>query len=109
MSEFKGTPGEWRVNDETGVLAVDGKAFNGQWKSIVDHVRGQSRTATQANARLIAAAPELLAACQSLLARFEGILRGSLSAHDAPTVASIVNSHSDVIEARAAIRKALGE
>lgn len=51
------TPGPWSL-DVT--RAIFGKDFTGQWKAIVDRVRGGSPTQADANARLIVAAPELL-------------------------------------------------
>ena len=55
----------------------------------------------EANARLIAAAPELLAACQSLM-RAEGMQRGD---RDGCTMGEISQA---IDAARAAIAKALG-
>lgn len=75
MSEFKGTPGPWRV-DETVALGA-----YGVWTDVADrleenpiqvcrfNVRDTIPTQEErgANARLIAAAPDLLAACQRAL------------------------------------------
>lgn len=58
------TPGPWSLDATRMIL---GKDFTGQWKAITDRVRGGSPMQADANARLIAAAPELLATLQRLV------------------------------------------
>lgn len=58
------TPGPWTV---VGLSrSICGKSFDGVAREIVSRVRGGSSEAADANARLIAAAPDLLAACKEL-------------------------------------------
>ena len=57
------TPGPWTVGARREIL---GQAFDQSAKYICDKVRGGSPEAADANARLIAAAPDLLAALKSL-------------------------------------------
>lgn len=62
MTQFKGTPGSWFVGGNEGnKLSVNADSY---FVALVDE--GDSQ---EANARLIAAAPELLEALQDLQAR----------------------------------------
>lgn len=106
MKEFKGTPGPWRLEEEDSsdhgidaVSAVDPK--DGQQFEVcevwgIDHDMSICEV-SRSNARLIAAAPELLAALQAAWA-----------AMDRETACG---SHLDTERhmARQAIAKALGE
>ena len=56
------TRGEWVAKDRT----VIAKCFTGEWKNIVDKVRGGNPVEADANTRLIAAAPALLAALKAV-------------------------------------------
>lgn len=96
MKEFKGTPGQWRVSEKRGDL-IDIRHENnepGAMSLNLAHVvaRHSWLKEAEANARLIAAAPELLEALQF-----------------------IINDCSRMIpkcaedKARAAINKAMGE
>lgn len=58
------TKGEW-VGKDRSVIA---KCLTGEWKNIVDRVRGSNPVEADANTRLIAAAPDLFAAVKALLA-----------------------------------------
>lgn len=102
--EFKGTQGPWKIihggfrNDDGFSIGSDNatasrvKVTAECWPcTIVDQ---EHRDELLANARLIAAAPELLAACQDLLNH------ASVTEH--------MSAHS-VEQARAAIAKALWE
>lgn len=65
MKEFEGTPGPWAVDgfNTLAVIAPAGK----NWKKIVDCNCSKEVTdieMEQANAKLIASAPELLEACK---------------------------------------------
>lgn len=57
------TPGPWTLNGRT----VLGECFTGELRSICDSVRGGDPTQANANARLIAAAPELLEALEQII------------------------------------------
>lgn len=89
MSTTKHTPGPWRV--ESGpyyrAIRVDGE--------VIADVRQIGRSFNESNARLLAAAPDLLEALEGLLAVVEQ--------NDLPL------SDPERIAARAAIAKAKGE
>jgi hypothetical protein len=57
------TPGPWRLEGR----AVQGMSIAG-WKNICDEVRGGSPESSEANRRLVVAAPELLAALARAIA-----------------------------------------
>lgn len=63
------TPGPWRIGVSS---AVEGRAFDGSWKFVAFPVRGGTPDQADTNARLIAAAPELLAALKAALAEIGG-------------------------------------
>ena len=91
------TPGPWRYrrtysNGEEVGCAVMPMGYDLSTSNLDEN---------EANARLIAAAPELLAACQSLM-RAEGMQRGD---RDGCTMGEISQA---IDAARAAIAKALG-
>lgn len=104
----KHTPGPWR-HDKRGYPHPDVKAANGRNVACTWGVNNQPKTTAaaktqmqiaRANARLIAAAPELLEAlidCVSLLAFLEPEVRGGYSPDGA------------LSKARAVIAKATGE
>jgi hypothetical protein len=58
------TPGPWTLGASREIL---GRAFDGSARNICDTVRGGSPEAAEANARLIAAAPEMLDALKAVL------------------------------------------
>ncbi len=62
MSEH--TKGPWKIGPRRSVI---GLAFDGSEKNICDQVRGGSPDAANANARLIAAAPDLYEAIGSAM------------------------------------------
>lgn len=109
MTKAKHTPGPWTQGwSKNGIDCVwlDGKtepvSGMGDDNDWIDCV-------TEANARLISAAPELLDTLQKLLERIS--YYASLAEEDAPNIEqwAYTEGSSDVAAARAAIAKALGE
>ena len=99
MSEHKFTPGPWRVSGLLRyVLAL-------KTKTVCEVPCGGARLANVdiANAQLMAAAPDLLAACEALVERYESLVHSDYDGCNAlePLLA-------DAAHARAAIAKALG-
>ena len=90
---LKHTPGPWKLRLGTGVqydYIIETKA--GALVAAYPHYSGATKKVTKANARLIAAAPDLLEALNALL---DDVGRA--------------NSMLGAIKARAAIAKATGE
>jgi hypothetical protein len=88
----KHTPGPWKLRLGTGVqydYIIETKA--GALVAAYPHYSGATKKATKANARLIAAAPEMLEALQRLYKDFP-----------------YVNQANGGMQARAAIAKAIG-
>lgn len=74
MSEY--TKGPWRIDlygDHNERFAIEGKAFDDTWRWIVDRVRGGNKSQTVANARLIAAAPEMAEMLSDALRWLKGV------------------------------------
>ena len=78
------TKGEW-VGKDRVVIA---QCFTGEWKNIVDKVRGGNPVEADANTKLIAAAPDLLAALRGIFAERwgcpmcdSGVLRNPAKTH----------------------------
>lgn len=70
MSEFKGTPGPWEVdrNDvHAGRIATIFHCVNNDWVEVWSPNWPDTEEKQEANANLIAAAPELLEALQSII------------------------------------------
>lgn len=106
MEEFKGTKGEWKIkhSESKNAFNIIGTIVGGNYKiarvpysvdeKYSDTINDIFRTEAERNARLIAAAPDLLHACQNSLLQLELGLMG-----DSGT-ANIL---------RKAINKAIGE
>lgn len=100
MSEFKGTPGPWKVN-------TIGQHWNNKSLTHIEVTFGMEGECVcdtvyeMADANLIAAAPELLEALQDVLSEFEGILLDEYSTEP--------EENEYCVKARAAIAKALGQ
>lgn len=98
MSEFKGTPGPWG-RWEQGGLAICKDIGNGDLREIAYVEDCATICEEEANADLIAAAPELLYALQALLQAVRPDETGEVCLSDLEAVED---------EARAAVFKALG-
>lgn len=59
------TKGPWNLDD--GLRTVEGRDAWGNWRTICSPVRGGSPEEADFNARLIAAAPDLLAAAKAAI------------------------------------------
>ena len=92
MKEFKGTPGPWRLRNRLTSIDVDIPA-EGPYDTITD-------IQDIHDARLIAAAPELLSALQHLVEVYDS---------EDGKQWTTTSKKAAIAEARAAIDKALGE
>lgn len=105
MKEFKGTPGPWRVSEKRGDLIDIRHNSNGIGAISLNLAHVVARQSwlkeAEANAKLIAAAPELLEALQYLINDYDGF-RERTGRTDDPQNKMILN-------AKSAIKKALGE
>jgi len=98
MKEFKGTQGKWYW-DSNPVGDID-YTQTAPWL-VTDNkfvIKGELSVATEQDANLIAAAPDLLEALQSLVEH--------LTIDDEE---GLIEFNDDIINAKAAIAKALGE
>lgn len=106
MNEFKGTPGPWRVSEKVGDFIHIRHNNNepGAMSLNLAHVTARSSWAreAEANAHLIAAAPELLEALRQLLDYVEDMHAAQYGRH-------LVDESHPMFLAQAAIAKALGE
>ena len=104
MKEFKGTPGPWRVSEKRGDLIDIRHNSNGIGAISLNLAHVVARQSwlkeAEANAKLIAAAPELLEALRQLRDYVEDVCAVSSSDCD--------KAHPLML-ATAAIKKALGE
>lgn len=100
MKDFKGTPGPWEIMDDEGELKIvqSGSIEYGQGWKIYSDICGE--VSCQDNAKLIAAAPELLEALRQLRDYVEDVCAVSSSDCD---------KEHPLMLATAAINKALGE
>ncbi|WPU91821.1 hypothetical protein SNE25_21115 [Mucilaginibacter sabulilitoris] len=108
MKQFKGTPGPWKVQScgpgypESFELVVNTGGMAQRFGTIIPNkVLGVSISQTAANARLIAAAPELLTVLQDLLTRYTELVNSGDCGNWDP------EEEKEVIQARNAINKAI--
>ncbi len=94
----KHTPGPWKTDGDEIILSSDGRNLADVWTEFAAIPRDEA----VANARLIAAAPELLEALPALIV----IALDSLDGMDAETREEC---ERDIAKARAAIAKATGK
>lgn len=87
MTKHKHTPGPWDVEHDTEIIAAEGQRIAEADTRSINFVNGEAT----ANAHLIAAAPDLLRACEWALSMMDG---GRLE--------------EDIMHLRAAIAKARG-
>ncbi|HDR2874369.1 TPA: hypothetical protein QCK10_001491 [Enterobacter roggenkampii] len=103
MKDFKGTPGPWRFDEQTTLsggpvfyIAQDDNAkYTPNYSDVSQTCSGELKHIQKANAQLIAAAPDLLEALQSII--------------ELQTRGYVVLGDKYTGMARAAISKALGE
>lgn len=109
MKEFKGTKGDWEImmdDDEIKVIQSSSLENGSGWRSYVA-ICEEVQCIEDAN--LIEAAPGLLKALQQMVERIE--YYASLKETEQPNIEDWAYTYNsgDMDEARAAIRKALGE
>ncbi|HBN5384579.1 TPA: hypothetical protein MDG15_000070 [Citrobacter freundii] len=108
MSEFKGTPGPWRFDENTTfsgdpifyVSQDENAKYTPNYSDVSQTCCGENKDIQKANAHLIAAAPELLEALQDFMAESSGNAKSC--GHDFECICRFDKS-------RAAIAKALGK
>ena len=71
MKEFRGTKGEWLVDDIDVISRETGFAICQVYDGLDTHISEMDMEVVNANARLMATAPELLEALQAMLERFD--------------------------------------
>lgn len=114
MSNTQHTPGPWTYSrsEQYGasrfyVAQADGAPFTPHYSDvatlIAETVSDERRSIQEANARLIAAAPDLMASLQRMLAQFESAIR---SEYEGTSMLAEFLAEAD--HARAAIAKATG-
>ena len=97
------THGPWETLADNGVTII---GYGNGFQVICSEVSGATRAEAQANARLIAAAPELLEACQSALESLEWHVQQDAALTDC--VEDDIVGHGDIQSLKDAIAKAEG-
>jgi hypothetical protein len=93
MSNTKHTPGPWKVDGITGLLVA---VVQGQAEILASHGDPLLYGTCDADARLIAAAPDLLAACQEII---DGMVDGKNSTNKNVTMYAIQMVKSAIAKA----------
>ncbi|EMB3082932.1 hypothetical protein MCL91_04445 [Providencia rettgeri] len=115
--EFKGTPAPWltdRNNCHSGHIATVHGCENNDWVEIWSTDWPESESVQEANAHLIASAPELLEALRELIQAHEYSLRIGHEriielGGDCDSPELMITKDSPLNKAKAAIAKALGQ
>lgn len=102
MSNGKSTPGPWRYDLNHTVAVVDGE----EWGVTICQVPGESGIGRgpvseedKANARLIAAAPDLLSSCKELLAYLTDDIPAEFLESDGGASSVVVNARATIAKA----------
>lgn len=107
MSEAKHTPGPWALDHgddvERGHVGISSKSHSLLAQVVWKFEDDDRSPRCEANAHLIAAAPDLLAALKNLLARFESEIQSEYSG-----TSQLAERLAEADPARAAIAKAEG-
>lgn len=84
MKIFKGTQGDWIVQSDSNCIWIENEVW-----TIADISKKDTKEEQKSNAKLIAAAPELLKALQSVKKAFENKIIDSTNGKDASAGALI--------------------
>ncbi|KGP42328.1 hypothetical protein [Morganella morganii] len=109
--EFKGTPGPWLHADSHGLNETAGGAIHGDGKTLCLVLgKGIGKEKATANAKLMAAAPELLSALQGIQQSMAKYIDVANNIGMDVTADGFYLGHAMEVEeqAKAAINKALG-
>lgn len=106
MTQFKGTPGPWYYESNSRAIGPLIQDDDDQCFHMIEHVAyveyQLNEDIQHSNARLIAAAPELLEALRELVNEYESIVTHEFGS-------SVLDADPDYIRAKAVINKATGE
>lgn len=110
-STFKGTPGEWRYEDD-GFYGVQIVAGEGESKRLIANMVWPMETAgwtaeDEANSNVITAAPDMLEALKGAMLAFDEMAEAGRR-NGTPGIKSWVENSATARQIRAAIAKALG-
>ena len=103
MSETKHTPGPWRYNIETGYRKID--VVTAENANLIAELPFSGSMAPEANARLIAAAPDMLEALEAVIGSHEALV---IKDKPLPDARFETVSTEAIAAARAALAKAEG-
>lgn len=104
MKEFKGTKGDWKANNIKGFPRMDSLPEIRVNGNLIAKTGGGELVEVEANAKLIASAPELLEACLKLIEVWEADGEGGEIQKRTP-----IAYYKALTKAEKAISKALGE
>ena len=107
--EFKGTKGEWHIKEKCASILDDNGKSVLCWNGVATSTFEEDEVVLKANSKLIAAAPNLLAALQETLKEFEYALHNSGAEWmpDYDKRQEVINQNTVVVKAKSAIEKAL--